>query len=131
MRTDYTLSAMAFESGDTRHNPGTAMHMRRQDWAALETQADKVAALLRLLANRSRLLILCRLVELGEASPSALADDLSLSASALSQHLTKLREEGVVTSRRDSHVVWYRIADARVEELFATLHRLYCRGTAR
>lgn len=107
---------------------GTDGAMRTHDLASLETQASKVAALLRILANKSRLLILCRLIELVEVSPSGLADDLGLSASALSQHLTKLRDEGIIVSRRDGHVVWYRIADERVEELLTALHRLYCRG---
>jgi ArsR family transcriptional regulator len=39
-----------------------------------------------------------------------------------------MREEGLVTFRRESQTVWYRIADPRIEQLFATLHRLYCRS---
>ena len=46
----------------------------------------------------------------------------------LSQHLAKMREEGIVTSRRESQTIWYRIADPRIEELFATLDRLFCRS---
>ncbi|QOZ53906.1 helix-turn-helix transcriptional regulator [Bradyrhizobium sp. CCBAU 53338] len=93
---------------------------------ALERQAKDVAALMRMLANEHRLLIVCKLVEYGEASAGTLAEDIGLSASALSQHLTKLKAEGVVASRRDSQTMWYRIADRRVEELFSTLHRLFC-----
>jgi ArsR family transcriptional regulator len=93
----------------------------------LEAKAGEVASLLRSLGNDRRLLILCRLVECGEATVGQLADDVELSQSALSQHLARLREEGVVAYRRESQTLWYRIADARVEELLATLHRLYCR----
>jgi DNA-binding transcriptional ArsR family regulator len=93
---------------------------------ALEAKAGQVADLLGALANDRRLLILCKLVETGEATVGALADDVGLSQSALSQHLARMREEGIVTFRRDAQTLWYRIADPRVETLLATLHRLYC-----
>ena len=92
----------------------------------LKAKAGQVAELLRAIANDRRLLILCRLVECGEATVGQLADEVELSQSALSQHLARMREEGLVTFRRDAQTLWYRIADARVEDLLATLHRLYC-----
>jgi ArsR family transcriptional regulator len=97
------------------------------DPETFEKQAVEVAGILRALANERRLMILCRLVECGEANVSALAEAVGLSQSALSQHLAKMREEGLVTYRRESQTLWYRIADPRIEQLFATLHRLYCR----
>lgn len=96
---------------------------------SLERKAAQVAGLLGALANERRLMILCRLVEWGEGSVGALAEAVGLSQSALSQHLAKMRQEGLVAFRRDSQTLWYRIADPRVEELFATLHRLFCRET--
>lgn len=94
---------------------------------ALEAKAGAVADLLGALANDRRLLILCKLVEDGETTVGGLADGVGLSQSALSQHLARMREEGIVTFRRDAQTLWYRIADPRVETLLATLHRLYCR----
>ncbi|TAJ38182.1 MAG: transcriptional regulator [Reyranella sp.] len=99
----------------------------RIDPRALQAKAGQVADLLGALANDRRLLILCKLVETGEATVGALADDVGLSQSALSQHLARMREEGIVTFRREAQTLWYRIADPRVETLLATLHRLYCR----
>jgi ArsR family transcriptional regulator, virulence genes transcriptional regulator len=93
----------------------------------LETVAAEVAAVLRVLGNERRLMIVCKLAEWGEANVSALAEAVSLSQSALSQHLAKLRERGVVDFRRDGQTLWYRIADPRIEELFAMLHGLFCR----
>lgn len=93
----------------------------------LKAKAGQVADMLRTIANDRRLLILCRLVECGEAAVGQLAQDVELSQSALSQHLARMREEGLVTYRREAQTLWYRIADPRVEELLATLHRLYCR----
>lgn len=96
---------------------------------SLERKAAEVAAILGTLANERRLMILCRLVEWGEANVTALAEEAHLSQSALSQHLAKMRQEGLVTFRRDAQTLWYRIADPRIEELFATLHHLFCRDT--
>ncbi len=86
-----------------------------------------MAGILRALANERRLMILCKLVEWGEGNVNSLAEAVGLSQSALSQHLAKMRDEGLVTYRRESQTLWYRIADPRIEDLFATLHRLYCK----
>jgi ArsR family transcriptional regulator len=92
----------------------------------LEEKAAEVAGILRALANERRLMILCKLVEWGEATVNSLAENVGLSQSALSQHLAKMRAEGLVAFRRESQTLWYRIADPRVEQLFATLHHLFC-----
>ena len=105
----------------------TTSTVRKSTSRDLKARAGQVADLLRTLANDRRLLILCRLVECGEATVGQLADDVELSQSALSQHLARMREEGLVVFRRESQSLWYRIADPRVEDLLATLHRLYCR----
>lgn len=94
----------------------------------LEARATEVADVLRALANERRLMILCKLVESGEATVGTLAEAVGLSQSALSQHLSKMRDEGILAARRDSQMIWYRIADPRIESLFATLHALFCRN---
>ena len=96
------------------------------DPETFEKQAVEVAGILRALANERRLMILCRLVEFGEDNVSSLAEAVGLSQSALSQHLAKMREEGLVAFRRESLTLWYRIADPRIEQLFATFYRLFC-----
>jgi ArsR family transcriptional regulator len=98
----------------------------RIDPAALEVRAAEVAQVLGVLANDRRLLVLCKLVEDGEATVGDLAEKVGLSQSALSQHLARMREEGIVAARREAQSAWYRIADPRVESLLTTLHRLYC-----
>ena len=97
------------------------------DVAALEGRAAAVAGIVHALANERRLMILCKLVEWGEANVSTLAQAVGLSPSALSQHLAKMRDEGLVAFRRELRTVWYRIADPRIERLFATLRELFCR----
>ena len=96
------------------------------DPKALQAKAGEVAGILAALANDRRLLILCKLVEVGEATVGTLAAEVGLSQSALSQHLARMREEGIVAFRREAQTVWYRIGDARIEMLLSTLHRLYC-----
>lgn len=98
----------------------------RIDAKSLEARAGEVAQVLGALANDRRLLILCKLVEDGEATVGSLAERVGLSQSALSQHLARMREEGIVAARRELQTMWYRISDLRVESLLATLHRLYC-----
>ena len=87
----------------------------------LEQRATEAARLLKLLANENRLLILCRLVAERELSVGDIADAVGLSQSALSQHLARMREEGLVATRREAQTVLYRIADPgkgfRFEEL--------------
>ena len=78
------------------------------------------------MANQRRLMVLCKLVEVGEMRVGDLVEAVGLSQSALSQHLAVMREEGLVTFRRESQTLWYRIADPRTEALLAALHQIFC-----
>ncbi|MDA8870169.1 metalloregulator ArsR/SmtB family transcription factor [Rhizobiaceae bacterium] len=95
----------------------------------LAGRAEDVARQMSLLANPSRLLILCRLAE-GEASVGTLQAVVGLSQSALSQHLAKLREGDVVATRRDGQTIYYRIADTQTERVMAALYEIFCRPAA-
>jgi DNA-binding transcriptional ArsR family regulator len=97
------------------------------DAAAFEANAIEVADILRALANERRLQILCVLMEAREATVGTLVARIGISQSALSQHLAKMREEGILAFRRESQTLWYRIADPRIAELMGELYRLYCR----
>ena len=96
------------------------------DLAAFAANATEVAQILRALANERRLMILCKLVEWGEANVNSLAEAVGLSQSALSQHLAKMREEGIVAFRREGQTLWYRVADLRIRLLLKQLQKLYC-----
>jgi DNA-binding transcriptional ArsR family regulator len=93
--------------------------------AALEAKAGEAARLLRLMANEKRLLILCLLVG-EERDVGSLAQAVGLSQSALSQHLAKLREDGLVAFRREAQVLRYRLADPRAARLLTTLKDIFC-----
>ena len=86
----------------------------------------QAAALLRTVGNEQRLLVLCLLIDRGEASVGQLLEQMDLSQSALSQHLARMREEGLVTFRRDAQTLYYRIAGPAVEKLVAALKAIYC-----
>ncbi|WP_409158583.1 ArsR/SmtB family transcription factor [Pectobacterium sp. B2J-2] len=92
----------------------------------MQNGAAKAAALLRAIGNENRLLVLCLLIEQGEMSVGALREHIPLSQSALSQHLAKMREEGLISYRRESQTLYYRIENRDVEPLVATLKTLFC-----
>jgi DNA-binding transcriptional ArsR family regulator len=94
--------------------------------ADFERKACEAAALLKLLANENRLLILCRLVLARELSVNELAEAVGLSQSALSQHLAKMREDGLLATRREAQTVFYRIADPNAARVLALLKSIYC-----
>lgn len=96
----------------------------------LAKQAADVARVMNLLSNENRLLILCYLMMRKEMKVGEIVDAVELSQSALSQHLTKLREDGLVEFRRESQTLYYRIADPRVTKLIRVLKKLYCEDIA-
>lgn len=90
----------------------------------LEDSAQAAARLLKLLASEQRLLLLCRLVE-GEASVGVLAEHAKLAQSAASQHLAKMRAEGLVATRREAQTIFYRLADPAAVRVLDTLCEIY------
>jgi len=93
----------------------------------LEQRAGDAAQMLKLLANETRLLILCRLVAEREMSAGAIVAAIGLGQSAVSQHLAKLRDDNLVATRREAQTIYYRIADKNVARIIATLKDIYCR----
>ncbi len=72
-------------------------------------------------------MILCSLLE-GERSVGELVDRIGLSQSALSQHLARLRKDGLVSTRRCSQTIFYCASGDQAKAVIETLHRLYCNG---
>jgi DNA-binding transcriptional ArsR family regulator len=90
----------------------------------LGDNATQAARLLRALSNENRLMLLCLLLE-GERTVSELNESLPLSQSALSQHLAVLREEGLVTTRRDAQSIYYGLASEPAQRVIETLQSIY------
>ncbi len=91
----------------------------------MRAAADDASGLLRALANRHRLLILCRLVD-GERSVGDLAAALGIRDSTVSQHLALLRRDGLVRTRRDGQTIWYTISSAPARAVIEVLYRCFC-----
>ena len=88
--------------------------------------AEQAAALLKAMSHPKRLLILCML----SGSPGTSAGELTritgLSASATSQHLARMRDEGLIDSQRDAQRILYSIKNEAVNAIIATLKNVYC-----
>ena len=95
--------------------------------AVLRDSAHRASELLKQLANEQRLLILCKLME-GECSVTYLANHVGLAQSATSQHLARLRESGLLATRRDAQTVYYRIGDDDAVRLLRTLCDIFAPG---
>lgn len=93
--------------------------------AIMEAAADSASDLLKALANRHRLLIVCQLID-GERSVGDLAEFLGLRDSTVSQHLALLRKDGLVVARRDAQTIYYSIASDPAREILTALYRVYC-----
>jgi DNA-binding transcriptional ArsR family regulator len=95
------------------------------DIAHMRSAAGQATALLRVLANEDRLMLLCQLT-LGEACVSELEEQLGIRQPTLSQQLAILRTEQIVSTRREGKNIFYRISDTRAVAVLATLYGLYC-----
>ena len=94
----------------------------------MQADADAASDLLKALANRHRLLILCQLIE-RERSVGELAEFLGIRDSTASQHLALMRRDGLVVARREGQTIWYSISSAPARALLETLYRIYCVGS--
>ena len=101
--------------------------MKPADLAQMRRHAGEAAQLLGMLSHPSRLLVMCELVS-GERTAGELVELSGLSQSALSQHLAKLRESGLVATRQEAQSVHYRLADPDVTRIVRVLHDIYCRS---
>lgn len=91
----------------------------------MEQNAERASRLLTAMANPKRLLILCNLLD-QELNVSQLAERVELGQSPVSQHLSKLRAWGLVTTRRAGQQINYSLASDEVRQILSTLYTIYC-----
>jgi ArsR family transcriptional regulator len=91
-----------------------------------EKKVLRGARCLKILGHPVRIQLL-DILTAGERSVTSLARDLGISQSNLSQHLSLLRDKGVLECRREGHLVFYRLADSRISEFFALMEEIFCR----
>ena len=96
------------------------------DMSAMQERAEEASELLKSLSNTHRLQILCLLVD-GEMTVGQINQHLPrLSQSALSQHLARLRERGLVRTRREAQTIWYALDSGPTQRIMLALHDIYC-----
>jgi DNA-binding transcriptional ArsR family regulator len=91
----------------------------------MRLHASDAAGLMKALGNESRLMILCTLAD-GERSVSELNEIVPLSQSALSQQLARLRQQGLVGTRRESQTIFYSLSDGPTDRIIHLLHDIFC-----
>ena len=100
-------------------------HDRGFDLQKMIQAADQASALMKTLGHRNRLLILCQLAG-GEMSVGELGELLQIPQSPLSQHLSRMRREGLVVTRRDGQVIYYSLQGNDVSRVIQCLYQIYC-----
>lgn len=91
----------------------------------MQASAKNATDMLKLLGHPDRLMVLCQLKN-GEASVGELSRMLNIKQSPLSQHLARMRHEGVVESRREAQTIYYRLSGDKVAQIVTVLYELYC-----
>ena len=91
----------------------------------MATNARSASGFLKALSHETRLMILCHLVS-GEKSVSRLEELLDTRQATVSQHLARLKQDGLVDSRREGKAIYYSIADGNALKILEILHAKYC-----
>ena len=99
------------------------------DLQAMREHAGQAVAMLKLLGNEDRLMLLCQLTE-GERTVGELEQLTGIGQPTLSQQLGVLRRDGLVQTRREGKFIWYQLADDRALQLMQAIHRLFCKQGA-
>jgi ArsR family transcriptional regulator, virulence genes transcriptional regulator len=97
----------------------------KMDITQMHDSAAEAEDLLKAMANRHRLIILCQLID-RERSVGELAEILELRDANVSQHLALLRKDGLVATRREGQTIWYSISSEPALKLVETLYRIFC-----
>ena len=87
--------------------------------------ADRASGLMKTLGHKDRLMILCHLAD-GEKSVGQIADLLEISQSPLSQHLSRMRKEELVDTRREAQTIYYSLKSGEASKIVGVLYELFC-----
>ncbi|WP_434056220.1 MAG: metalloregulator ArsR/SmtB family transcription factor [Roseibium sp.] len=100
--------------------------MCAEDMDRMMKNAQRASNFLKAISHEGRLMILCHLAS-GEKSVAELENLLSARQAAVSQQLTRLRLEGLVTPRRDGKAIYYSLTDDRPKQIMEVVYDLFCR----
>ncbi|MEI4232923.1 metalloregulator ArsR/SmtB family transcription factor [Roseovarius sp. D22-M7] len=99
--------------------------IKEEEMDRMVENATTAANFLKAISHEGRLMILCHLVS-GEKSVTELEELLSARQAAVSQQLSRLRLEGLVTTRREGKAIYYRLADERPRRVLEVVYELFC-----
>lgn len=108
-------------------NPGSDTEMSQADRDRMAENAARASNFLKAISHEGRLMILCHL-SAGEKSVTELEELLSARQAAVSQQLSRLRLEGLVTPRRDGKTIYYRLADDRPQKIMEVVYDMFCKS---
>ena len=91
----------------------------------MENNAEKAASFLKSIANKNRILILCHLIS-DEWTAGELGVSIGVKPANLSQHLTWLKQEGLVKTRREGTIIHYSLSDKDIRPLISILFDMFC-----
>ncbi len=94
-------------------------------WNRIRTNAQTASDFLKAISHEGRLMILCSLAN-GEKSVAEIEAMLASRQAAVSQQLSRLRLEGLVTARRDGKQIYYRLTDERARLIIERVYELFC-----
>lgn len=100
--------------------------MGEEEMDRIVQSASDASALLKAISHEGRLMILCHL-STGEKTVTELEELLSARQAAVSQQLSRLRLEGLVTPRRDGKAIYYRLTDNRAIRILDVVYELFCK----
>lgn len=98
-----------------------------EDMDKMAENAVRASNFLKAISHEGRLMILCHLAS-GEKSVTELEELISARQAAVSQQLSRLRLEGLVTPRRDGKTIYYRLTDDRPRQIMEVVYDLFCRS---
>ena len=100
-------------------------HKADIDLNQMAQSASRASALMKTLGHKDRLMILCHLAD-GEKSVGQIADLLEIPQSPLSQHLSRMRKEGLVETRREAQTIFYSLKSGEASRIVEVLYELFC-----
>tara|TARA_R100000935_G_C2827475_1_gene163148 strand:- start:1596 stop:1946 length:351 start_codon:yes stop_codon:yes gene_type:complete len=109
-----------------RRAPPPQLDVSNESVDAMLDLAHTAAEFLKAISHEGRLMILCHLAT-GEKTVTELEDLLSARQAAVSQQLSRLRLEGLVTPRREGKAIYYRLTDRRAIQMLETVYDLFCK----
>ena len=115
------------QTDDTTRLPVFDKNMCEEDLERMMENAQRASNFLKAISHEGRLMILCHLAS-GEKSVTELEELLSARQAAVSQQLSRLRLEGLVTPRRDGKAIYYRLTDDRLKQIMEVVYDLFCRS---